>query len=107
MEGLAARVQRNLRVDGPKAGSPSASALMFGMPTSSRRCSHIEAKNSNNGIRFEARCLPTVNVANYVEQNQFDRSQVCSALRFVGPYCQRSKQRGEGSRQIKDVIALG
>ena len=46
----------------------------------------------------------TVNAADYVEQRQFDRFRVCSALRFVGPYGQRSEQRRAGSRQIKDVI---
>ena len=44
------------------------------------------------------------NVTNNVEQPIFDRSQDCSALRFIGPYLQRSKQHRAGSRHIKDVI---
>ena len=74
------------------------------------RVRHFVHKAARIGARIGATVwtgvspVLTVNVANYVEQNQFDRSQVCSALRFVGPYRQRSEQRRAGSRHIKEVI---
>ena len=45
-----------------------------------------------------------INAADYVEQPFFVSSQTRSALRFVGPYDQRSEQRRAGSHHIKDVI---